>query len=232
MPDDEGPGRNLTYQFDFSVVWDNMGLLLDGALMTLQLSALSIMAATVIAIITLQARTSRFRLVRWIAIAYIEIIRNTPFLLQLYFFFFGLPSLGIRMNPNTAALVALALNGGAYAAEIMRGGVASIGRGQWEAGFALGLKPLQIFRYVIFTPAMRAIYPALTSQFILLLLTSSIASAISASELTAVAQRLDSVTFRSFEIYFVATAMYLIMSSIFTRIFNLLDRILFSYPTR
>ncbi len=222
----------MAYEFDFSVVWDNYGLLLDGALMTLRLSALSMIAATVIALLTLQARSSRVALLRWIAIGYIEIIRNTPFLLQLYFFFFGLPSLGVRMSPNTAALVALALNGGAYAAEIMRGGVASIAKGQWEAGFALGLRPLQIFRYVILTPAMRAIYPALTSQFILLLLTSSIASAISASELTAVAQRLDSVTFRSFEIYFAATALYLIMSSVFTRIFNVLDRILFSYPTR
>ncbi|WP_108659522.1 amino acid ABC transporter permease [Acuticoccus kandeliae] len=222
----------MAYEFDFSVVWDNYGLLLDGALMTLRLSALSMIAATIIALLTLQARSSRVALLRWIAIGYIEIIRNTPFLLQLYFFFFGLPSLGVRMSPNTAALVALALNGGAYAAEIMRGGVASIAKGQWEAGFALGLRPLQIFRYVILTPAMRAIYPALTSQFILLLLTSSIASAISASELTAVAQRLDSVTFRSFEIYFAATALYLIMSSVFTRIFNVLDRILFSYPTR
>lgn len=222
----------MNYVFDFSVVWSNKELLLHGALMTLQLSALSMLAATVIAIVTLQARTARFAPARWLAIAYIEIIRNTPFLLQLYFFFFGLPSLGIRMSPNTAALVALALNGGAYAAEIMRGGVASIGRGQWEAGFALGLRPLQIFRYVIFTPAMRAIYPALTSQFILLLLTSSIAAAISASELTAVSQRIDSVTFRSFEIYFAATVIYLVISGLFTRLFNLLDRLLFSYPTR
>lgn len=220
----------MTYIFDFSVVWDNMGLLLDGALMTLRLSGLSMMAATVVAVITLQARTSRFALARWVAIGYIETIRNTPFLLQLYFFFFGLPSIGVRMSPNTAALVALTLNGGAYAAEIMRGGVISIGKGQWEAGFALGLRPLQIFRYVIFTPAMRAIYPALTSQFILLLLTSSIAAAISASELTAVAQRIDSVTFRSFEIYFAATVIYLLISSMFVRIFNLLDRVLFSYP--
>ncbi len=220
------------YEFDFSVVSDNIDVFWRGALLTLQISVLSMAAGLAVALVTLMARTSRFKALRVLAKAYVEIIRNTPFLLQLFFFFFGLPSLGIKMSPNVAAFVALSMNGGAYAAEILRGGVLSIDKGQSEAGFALGLSPLQIFRYVILKPAMRAIYPALTSQFVLLLLTSSIVASISANELTSLAQALDSVTFRSFEIYFVVTLIYLAMSLAFIQVFKRLQRVLFAYPTR
>ncbi len=149
------------------------------------------------------------RPVRWLVNAYVEFIRNTPFLIQLYFVFFALPHFGIRMSPNTAALVAMVINLGAYSTEIVRAGVEAIPEGQIEAGRALGLSRFQIVRFIVLFPALKAVYPALTSQFILVLLGSSIVSAIAAEELTAVANTINSQTFRSFEIYGIVTVIYI-----------------------
>ena len=145
---------------------------------------------------------------RWAVSAYVEFIRNTPFLIQLYFVFFALPHFGMRMNSNTAALVAMVINLGAYSTEIVRAGVEAVPGGQIEAGRALGLRRFQIVRFIILFPALKAVYPALTSQFILVLLGSSIVSAIAAEELTAVANTINSQTFRSFEIYTIVTVIY------------------------
>ena len=106
--------------------------------------------------------------------------------MQIYFIFFALPLIGVRLDPTLTAIIALGINGGAYAIEIIRGGVQSINKGQVEAGLALGLHKAQVFRLIVLKPALRAIYPSLTSQFIMLTLTTSIASAISAYELTSV----------------------------------------------
>ena len=154
-------------------------------------------------------------------------IRNTPFLLQLFFFFFGLPSLGVKMSANVAAFVAMTINGGAYAAEILRGGVLSIDRGQREAGRALGLTPFQVFRYIVLKPAMRATYPALTSQFVLLMLASSVTSQISAEELTAVANYIQSDTYRAFETYILVAIVYIILSLVMRAGFWLLGLVIF-----
>ncbi len=126
----------------------------------------------------------------------------------------------------------MVVNVGAYATEIIRAGIESIRKGQIEAGAALGLKRLQIFRYVVLKPALRAIYPALTSQFILLMLSSSIVSAISAEELTSMANNMQSQTFRSFEIYIVVTIIYLGLSLLFSTLFAAIQRVAFAYPDR
>src|SRR3546814_7134747 len=118
--------------------------------------------------------TSGVRPLRWLINTYIELIRNTPFLVQLFFFYFALPAAGVRWSAYTAALVAMVVNLGAYATEIVRAGIESIPKGQIEAGLALNLSRIDIFRFVILKPALRAIYPALTSQFILLMLASSV----------------------------------------------------------
>ena len=152
--------------------------------------------------------------------AYIELIRNTPFLVQLFFFFFALPAIGLRWSPYTAALVAMVVNLGAYATEIIRAGIESIPKGQIEAGLALSLKPHQVFRLIILKPALRAIFPALTSQFILLMLSSAVVSVISADDLTSVAANLQSQTFRSFEIYIVVTLIYLALALAFSALFR------------
>jgi len=185
-----------------------------------------------VAVVCAMAKTSGPRPLRWLVNAYVEIIRNTPFLVQIFLIFFGLPSLGLRLSPWQAALIAMVVNVGAYATEIIRAGIESILKGQVEAGMALGLSKLQIFRYVILIPALRAVYPALTSQFILLMLTSSVVSAISAEELTSIANDIQSQTFRSFEIYIVVTVMYLVMSLMFSALFTGIYRALFAYADR
>ena len=176
------------------------------------------------------AKTSRIRPLRWIADIYVEVIRNTPFLVQIFFIFFGLPAVGISMSPNTAALVALVVNVGAYGTEIIRAGIESIPRGQIEAGRALGLNPVQIFRHVVFKPALRNIYPSLTSQFIYLMLTSSVVSVISANDLASAGADLNARTFASFEIYLVLTVLYFLLALGFSTVFAAIRRAFFTYP--
>ena len=222
----------MTYTFRFGPVLEAYPDLLAGAWLTIQLSAGAMVLGLVVAIICAWIKTSGPKPLRIIVNGYIEIIRNTPFLVQIFFIFFGLPALGVRLSPNAAALLALVVNVGAYATEIIRAGIESIHKGQAEAGLALGLKPLQVFRYVILKPALRTVYPALTSQFILLMLTSSVVSAISADDLTSMANNIQSLTFTSFEVYLIVTLMYLAMSMAFSGLFSAISRVAFSYPDR
>jgi polar amino acid transport system permease protein len=198
----------LNYTFQFGTVLDRMPELLVGAALTIRLSALAMIFGLLIGTACSIGKVYGSLPVRWAVNAYVEFIRNTPFLIQLYFVFFALPNFGIRMNSNTAALVAMVINLGAYSTEIVRSGVEAIPGGQVEAGRALGLRRFQIVRFIILFPALKAVYPALTSQFILVLLGSSIVSAIAAEELTAVANTINSQTFRSFEIYTIVTILY------------------------
>ena len=209
----------MTYVFQFGIVFDQLPLLLEGALLTIRLAATAMVLGLAVAVFCAYLRTSGPKPVRALAAAYVEGIRNTPFLVQLYIIYFSLPSLGIRFEANDAALVAMVISLGAYATEIVRAGVQSVPVGQIEVGFALGLKRLQIYRLIVLFPAIKAVFPALASQFILLLLGSSVVSAISANELTAVANSLQSTTFRAFEVYIVATVMYLAIAVAFRGFF-------------
>jgi polar amino acid transport system permease protein len=222
----------MSYEFDFAAVFAAWPELLQGMLNSLVLSALAMAIGMVVAVGGALGKTAGPRLLRWAIDGYIELIRNTPFLVQIFLIYFGLPALGIRLSSNTAALLALVVNVGAYGIEIVRAGIESIQKGQIEAGKSLGMRPLEIFRYVILKPAIQAIYPSLTSQFILLMLNSSVCSAIAASELTAVAGDIQSRTFRSFEVYFVVTCMYLAMSIFFWSVFAAIERTVLRKPTR
>ncbi|WP_343315513.1 amino acid ABC transporter permease [Brucella sp. BE17] len=218
------------YNFNFEPVFASMDTLLIGAWQTIELSCASMLLGLIVSIICAVGKTAGPKPVRFVIDAYIEIIRNTPFLIQIFFIFFGLPSVGLRLSPNSAALLALVVNFGAYGTEIIRAGIESIQKGQVEAGTALGLSRLQVFRYIIMKPALRTVYPSLTSQFIYLMLTSSVVSVISASELAAAGNDLQSATFASFEVYIVITILYLIMSIGFSAIFSLIERMAFKYP--
>src|SRR5262249_22669315 len=156
-----------------------------GAWLTIRLSAGAMVLGLMIAIPAALAKSSRYRLLRGVVLIYVEAIRNTPFLVQLFLIFLGLPSLGIRLTPAQAALAAMVINLGAYATEIVRAGIESVPRGQIEAGRALGLRPWQVFRFIVLMPALKTVFPALGSQFILVMLGSSVVSAISAEELSA-----------------------------------------------
>ncbi|EIM31060.1 amino acid ABC transporter permease [Microvirga lotononidis] len=222
----------MQYTFDFSPVLAAWPLLLNGAIQTLKISAISMTLGMSLGIIIVSMRMGTSNAIRTFAIGYIELIRNTPLLVQVFFVYFGLPSIGVQMSAEEAAILALTLNCAAYAAEIVRGGVESIRKGQVEAGRALGLHTLDVYRFVVFRPAIRAVYPALCSQFVLLMLNSSLVASVSAEELTYVGQIIDSQTFRSFEVYFVLGAIYLALAQILSIALQAIGRSYFSYPVK
>jgi polar amino acid transport system permease protein len=222
----------LNYKLDFTPVLDAFPALLWGCVGTLFLALSGMAVAIVIGIGGVVLRDSRYKPLRWLVIGFVELVRNTPFLVQIFFIFFALPLVGLRLAPTPTAIIALGVNGGAYAIEIIRGGVQSISKGQVEAGLALGLRKALVFRLIVLKPAMRAIYPSLASQFILLTLTTSIASAVSANELTSIAKQIESDSFRSFEVYGTVTMLYLVMSWMVMNFLNFVSSRYFNYPVK
>lgn len=221
----------MNYTFHFEDIWANREALLQGTILTLELSAISMVLSLVIAVFGALARTGGPRWLRWVVAGYVEFVRNTPFLVQVLVIYFGLPAIGVRLEAEVCAVFAMVLNGSAYAIEIVRAGIESIGHGQTEAARALGLHRLQAFRFIVLPQALRAVLPPLGSQFILLMLNSSIVSVISAEELTAVAQDIQSRTFRSFEAYIVALGIYFALSMLFSAVFAAIERFAFARNT-
>lgn len=219
----------MGYTPNYSVIWNNLGFFIQGMLSTLQLALVSVGLGLILGILGALARTSGNRILNAIAVAYVEFFRNTPFLIQLFFFYFGFSSIGFRLTAWQAAVLALSINFGAYSTEIVRAGIQGIGKGQVEAGLALGLRPMQIFRRVILVPALANIYPSLVSQIVIALLFTSVVSQISAEELTFVGSYLQSRTFRSFEIYFFISLLYLLMVWIVKIIAYLIQRRFFGF---
>ena len=219
----------MAYDFRLKSLAPYVDQLLDGALTTVQLSASAMVIGLTIGILCALLQAQGPRQIRGLITAYVEIIRNTPLLVQCFFVFFGLPSIGITLTAGQAALIALSVNLGAYATEIVRAGVESIHRGQIEAGVSLALTKIQVFRHVILFPALKNIYPALASQFILLLIGSSVVSQISAEELFYTAAYVDSRSFLSFEVYLVVTLTYLVLALAFRAVLGVLYKLLFTH---
>ncbi len=217
----------MTYRFQFRDVWAQWEALADGVLFTLFLSGVTMAAGLAIGCLAAAARLYGPRPLAVGVAAYIEVFRNTPLLVQLFLIFFGLPGMGVKFDATTAALLALSINLGAYTAEIVRAGLQAIPRSQIEAGYSLGLSGLQVFRYVIFLPALKIVYPALTSQFVLLMLATSVVSQIAAADLFHVASIIQSRTFRDFEIYAVVALIYLALAFGFRAAFAGLHLMLF-----
>jgi polar amino acid transport system permease protein len=163
-------------------------------------------------------------MLRGVVTSYVELIRNTPFLAQLFFIYFGLPSLGLRLNPIVSAILAMTINLAAYGIEIVGAGLDAVARGQREAGLALGLRPRQIFVKIVLPQALKVIFPALTSQIVITMLESAVVSQISVRELTYEADLLQARTFRSFETYLVVTVIYLFLSVALRRLMDAGDR--------
>ena len=197
---------------DFAAVTARWPMFLDGALMTLRLAAGATLAGFVIGTLGAVARRSQFAWARRASTTYVEVIRNTPLLVQIFLVYFGLASLGLKLPAVTVAMAALIINVGAYATEIMRAGFDSIHPGQIEAAECLALSRRQVYWHVVLLPAMERVYPALTSQFVLLMLASSVCSQISAEELTAVANFVQSDTYRPFETYALVGLAYVLLS--------------------
>ena len=227
-----GRGLRMTYTFHFGDIWAARDELVWGTLYTLRLSAESMVLSLIVAVFGALGRTGGPKWLRFLIGAYVEFIRNTPFLVQIFVIFFGLPVIGLRLDANEGALVAMVLNGSAYTIEIVRGGIESISHGQTEAARALGLRSFTIFRKVVLPQALAAVFAPLGSQFILLMLNSSIVSVISADDLTSATQDISGRTFRSFEAFITATIVYLFLSLIFSGVFTGIHRAFFARPER
>jgi polar amino acid transport system permease protein len=202
----------MGYQLDFGILVEYFGLLLKGVGVTLGLTAI---AATLgIALSIGGAATARWGLkwARALVALYVELIRNTPFIVQLFFVFFGLPSLGLQMSALQAAVLAMTINLTAYSIEIVRAGIEAVAPGQREAGLALGIGPATVFFWVILPQAIANVYPALVSQIVITMLESAVVSQIAVTDLTHVADFIQSRTYRAFETYFAIALVYLAMS--------------------
>ncbi|MDX8533364.1 amino acid ABC transporter permease [Mesorhizobium sp. VK25A] len=202
----------MGYSLDFGWLAGAAGVIARGAAMTLLLIAVTTLAGTLLSILGAAGKRSGPKPLRTAIAIYVEVMRNTPFLVQLFFIFFGLPSLGVRLDPILAAMLAMTLNMAAYTIEIVGAGLDAVPRGQTEAALALGLRPRQVFIKIVLPQALKVIYPALTSQIVIMMLESAVVSQIAVRELTYEADMLQARTFRAFETYFVVTMVYLGLS--------------------
>ncbi|MBW1979701.1 MAG: amino acid ABC transporter permease [Deltaproteobacteria bacterium] len=198
-------------QFNLRVIGQYIPLFLKGLWATSWISGISIVLALLIGVVACGMRLSKKTFLQRLAGIYIESIRSTPLLAQLYFFYFGLPSLHVNLNEVQTGILALSLNSGAYVAEIVRAGIVSIPSGQTEAATAYGLSYLQRMRYVILPQALGVTIPALLGQFIVLVKDSSLVSLISVLELTRAGQLMASERFMPAEGFFTVAAFYLLI---------------------
>jgi len=199
-------------EFDFGVVLAQWPMLLRGLGLTVVLTVISAVLGALLGTACAWARLHGQPILRRVVGGYVELVRNTPFIIQLFFIFFGLPSLGLRLSVEVACILAMVLNLGAYACEIVRAGLQTTPRGQIEAAMSLALTPWQTFSRVVLPPALARIWPALVSQIIIVMLGSAVCGQISAEELSQAANLISSRTFRSFESYIIVTVVYLLLA--------------------
>lgn len=202
----------MAIELDFAAVLSQWPLLLKGVGWTLGLTAVSAVLGVLLGTACAWVRTQGPAWSRPAVATYVELIRNTPFIIQLFFIFFGLPALGLRLSPEWSSVIAMVINLGAYSAEIIRAGIHATPVGQIEAALSLALSRLQTFIYVVLPPAFERIWPALVSQIIIVMLGSAVCSQISTEELSFAANLIQSRNFRAFEAFIVATGIYLLLS--------------------
>jgi polar amino acid transport system permease protein len=217
----------VTYSFQFRDVLAQQDAIFDGLMITLQLSAITIGLGFILGIAVAVSLVYGSAWLRSFGRAYVEVIRNTPLIVQLFLVYFGLPGVGIEFDVMTASVLALTINLGAYTAEIVRAGIESIPKSQIEAGISLGLNKPQIFRHVVLIPALKNVYPSLSSQFVLMMLATSVVSQISAPDLFHTASIIQSRTFRDFEVYIVVSLLYLGLTLLLRGGFSLCYHLIF-----
>lgn len=199
------------------------GPLLQGLLITVEIVAISLVVAAIIGLATALLRLSDSLIGRGLARCYLEVIRNTPLLVQIFFLYFVMAPL-FDLGRTVTAILALSLFEGAYASEIFRAGITSISRGQWEACYSLGLSRLQSYRHVILPQALRRVLPPLTSQAVSLIKDSALVSTIAVADLTMQGRVIVAETFLTFEIWFVVAAIYLILTLTLSGLAQSLER--------
>ncbi|HZY20573.1 MAG TPA: amino acid ABC transporter permease [Ramlibacter sp.] len=198
---------------DFAAVLGQWPLLLKGVAWTLALTAVAAVIGVAVGVACAWVRSQGPAGPRLVVGAYVELVRNTPFIVQLFFVFFGLPAAGVRLSPETASVLAMVVNLGAYATEIIRAGLDATPRGQVEAALSLALDRTQVFLRVVLPPALRKVWPALVSQIVIVMLGSAVCGQISTEELSYAANLIQSRNFRPFEAFIVATALYLLLAA-------------------
>lgn len=195
-----------------SIFFEYAEVFAAGLALTLVIAVSASLGGTFVGLLTAIARMSRLAAVRWLAGGYVDIIRNTPGLVQLFLIYLGLPVIGIRFSPLAALIVALTINNGAYLAEVFRAGLQAVPKGQLEAAASIGLSRRVTFVEVVLPHMLRAMYPALTNQFIQTVLFSSIGTVVGVEELTQVTLILESRTYRTVELLTVLTALYVALT--------------------
>ena len=200
-------------------------LLIAGAGITVEITALSVFFGMLIGIVVALIRLSGVKVLRWLGNVYVDFIRGTPLLIQIFLVYFALPSIiGHRVDAFFAAISACSINSGAYVAEVFRGGIQSIDVGQMEAGRSLGMTWWQTMRYIILPQAFKRIIPPLGNEFIAMLKDSSLVSVIGFEELTRRGQLIIARTYASFEIWMAVAIIYLILTFTVARLTGLLER--------
>lgn len=203
---------------DFVALWPNWPQLLSGLWITVQITVVATLGGLAVGILGASIRSGKKNLLSRCWGLYVELIRNTPFVVQLFFIVFGLPNLGMRLTAGEAAIMAMIINLGAYSTEILRAGIQVTPKGQWEAGRVLGLTKRETFIHIVLPPSLKRVYPALVGQCIIVMLGSSVVSQVAYEELTFAASLIQSRTFLSFEIYFVTTLIYLLLSMVMRQV--------------
>jgi polar amino acid transport system permease protein len=202
----------MTYKLQFAELLPYWDVLAFGLLFTIVLTLVSTVAGIFVGTVGASLRVFGPKWAGAVVSAYVELFRNTPFIVQLFFIFFGLPAAGVKLTETQAAFLAMTVNLGAYSTEIIRAGMEAIPQGHLEAGASLAMSRLQVLRHVVLKPAFQKVYPALSSQIIIVMLGSSVVSQISAEDLTYAANFIQSRNFRAFEVYLVATLLYLLLA--------------------
>ncbi|NLS20816.1 amino acid ABC transporter permease [Rhizobium sp. P40RR-XXII] len=222
----------MRYHFDFGWLADYYPALIKGVFVTVELTLIGAVFGILLGIACAWARALGPRWLKPFVAAYVELIRNTPFLIQLFFIFFGLPGIGVQMNEMTAANLAMIINLGAYSCEIIRAGIQATPRGQFEAGDSLAMTKFETFRHVVLAPSLQRIWPALSSQVVIVMLGSSVVSQIAAEDLTFAANFIQSRSFRAFEAYFASTAIYLVLAILLRQALAAVGMLIFPRRTR
>ena len=210
---------------DFGWITDSAAALANGAATTVGLIAVTTVFGGLLSVVGAAASRSGFAWCRTAAVGYVELIRNTPFIVQLFFVYFGLPSLGVHLDATAAAILAMTINLSAYGTEIVRAGLDAVAPGQREAGRALGLRRPVIFARIVLPQAVRAVFPALASQIVMTMLESAVVSQIAVRDLTYEADLIQSRTFLSFQTYALVTAIYLVLSILVRQVLRLGGRV-------
>lgn len=226
----------MSIAIDFSKMWKWIPTFIDGTIVTVVLSLLTVILGCIIGLIAIMMKRSQWKVINFISYAYTQVVRGTPLLLQLYIWLYGLPMIGLTLptlpflgdiygsREFITAVVALAINSGAYVCELLRGGLESIDHGQMEAGRSLGLSNLETMRYIIIPQAIRVVLPGLCNEFIMMIKESSIVSTVGVFDVMYTSNIVKASTYSVFEPLIIIAIIYFILTTLLTSLMSVIER--------